>query len=62
MKYSGFPTTRCFPRRLEDAFKDDPQNAEWFYPPEERRGWQNAATMILGIVAWAVLIFILLRN
>lgn len=55
------PTTRSYPRRMEDAFPNDVENAQWFYPPERKRSLTNAALTIAGIVMWAVVIALLLK-
>jgi hypothetical protein len=35
--YEGWPTTRCYPRTLEEAFPKDPSNAEWLIRPQKKR-------------------------
>ena len=30
------PTTRKYPRTVEEAFPNGPAHAEWFFPPEEK--------------------------
>jgi hypothetical protein len=30
------PTVRKYPRTLEEAFPNGPENSEWFFPPEEK--------------------------
>lgn len=47
------PTTRCYPRRLEEAFQDKVANAEWFYPPERNTHTRHILLGLLGIVMWA---------
>lgn len=49
----GWPTTRCFPRTMLDAFPDDAENAQWFYPPEQR--WQDKVYFYLGVLFWVVI-------
>lgn len=51
----GWPTTRCFPRRLPDAFPDDAENAQWWYPPEQR--WQDKVYFAIGVILWVVIGF-----
>ena len=50
------PTTRCYPRTLEEAFPNTIERAEWFYPPEARRLtvvewllWSIALSMWIGL-------------
>ena len=46
------PTTRCYPRTIEEAFPDSIERTQWWYPPE--RSW-NAWDVIfttLGIILW----------
>ena len=46
----GWPTTRCYPRTLAEAFPNDPANYEWFYPPEKNDSHANTA--VLGVALW----------
>lgn len=56
--YEGWPTTRCFPRTMNEAFPDDVENAEWWYPPEQR--WQDKVFMTFSVWLWiAVAIFLM---
>lgn len=55
------PTVRKYPRRLEDAFRDPVQHAQWFYPPERKRGLVNAAMAIAGIAMWIAALVLLLK-
>ena len=61
-KYEGWPTTRCFPRRMEEAFPNDASNAEWFYPPERSRGWHNAVVGIAGVMMWVAICYLILKS
>lgn len=61
-KQYGWPTTRCFARTTEDAFKHLGCDPEWFFPPEKHRGWGNAVMMIAGIMLWVGLIYLLLKG
>jgi hypothetical protein len=51
--YEGWPTTRCFPRTTNEAFRDDVDNAKWWYPPEKT--WQDRALFWTGMFLWGVL-------
>ena len=52
------PTTRCYPRTLEEAFKDDVRNAQWWFPPKYERGvlgyltWLGAVCLWVGLLYW----------
>jgi hypothetical protein len=46
----GWPTSRCFPRTLKDAFRDDPENARWWYPP--KRSTMDKILITLGVFMW----------
>lgn len=50
-KKYGWPTTRCYPRTLNEAFPNDIENARWWYPPEQR--WQDKVFFAIAIVIWA---------
>lgn len=52
-KNYGWPTTRCYPRTTREAFPDDIENAQWWYPPEQR--WQDKVFFWAAIFIWAVL-------
>ena len=52
-KYQGSPTTRTFPRSVNDAFRDV-NNSEWFYPPENT--WMDRTMYWTGIAMWVGLI------
>lgn len=56
-KRYGWPTTRCFPRTMKDAFKDDPENAQWWFPPERHTNWTNAVMWITGVMLWVSLAY-----
>ena len=47
----GWPTSRCFPRTLKDAFKDDPENTKWWFPPP-KRNTIDKVVMAVGIAIW----------
>ena len=47
----GWPTTRCYPRTTRDAFPNDIENAQWWYPPERN----PMGLTIAAIVLWAVI-------
>jgi hypothetical protein len=46
----GCPTTRCFPRTTDDAFRHLGDGMESFYPPEQR--WQDKAYLAIGVCMW----------
>ena len=55
----GCPTTRCFPRTADDAFRHLGTDTEWWFPPEQR--WQDKLFFTLGVCVWIVLGFYLWR-
>lgn len=55
------PTTRCYPRRLEDAFPDKVANAEWFYPPERSTHARDIILGALGCALWVATLYLLTR-
>lgn len=61
-KYTGWPTTRCYPRTMDEAFKHLGCNPEWFYPPEKHPSWGNAIMFIAGIMLWVMLIYWFVKN
>lgn len=55
------PTTRSYPRRLSDAFKDDAEQAQWFYPPERKRNLSSILLSVAGIAMWIGALVLMLR-
>lgn len=55
----GWPTTRMYPRTLSSAFPKDPQNYEWFFPPEKNTSVANIVMAMVGLCLWAVALFLL---
>lgn len=49
-KKYGWPTTRCYPRTLKEAFPNDIENAQWWFPPEQR--WQDKVFFVVGVIIW----------
>lgn len=49
----GWPTTRCFPRTTDDAFRHLGDGMESFYPPEQR--WQDKMLLAVGVCAWVAI-------
>ena len=45
----GWPTTRCYPRTTQEAFKDA-EYVEWWFPPENNM--RNIVLTTLGVAAW----------
>jgi hypothetical protein len=58
--YEGWPTTRRFPRTMNEAFPDDAANAKWWYPPEQR--WQDKLFMTLCVWLWIALATFLVKD
>lgn len=56
------PTTRCYPRRLEDAFRDPIEQAQWFYPPERNTLLRDILLGAIGIVLWVGTGYLLMKG
>lgn len=61
-KRYGWPTTRCFPRTMDDAFKHLGCDPEWFYPPEKNHTWGGAVMWIAGFMMWVALAYYFAKN
>lgn len=55
-KYVGCPTTRMYPRTLDEAFPNTRERAEWFHPPEKQKltvaemlMWSASVSMWIGL-------------
>ncbi len=51
-EFRGTPTTRMYPRTIEEAFPNSLERAEWFYPPERTTTWKDVAVFVVGAVLW----------
>ena len=61
--YEGWPTTRCYPRSLAEAFPNSLDRAEWFYPPEKEP--PSVVGMLLwsaGVSMWIGLAYLFANN
>lgn len=58
-KHYGWPTSRCYPRTMEDAFKHLGCDPEWFFPPEKQHNWQNTTMLAVAIWMWIGLVYYL---
>lgn len=56
------PTTRCYPRTMTDAFKDDIENSKWFYPPEKNHSLMNVVTAGIGLCMWVGIAYLFVKN
>ena len=56
------PTTRCYPRRLEDAFRDPVAESQWFYPPERNTHLRDIALGVIGCVLWVGIGYLLVKG
>jgi hypothetical protein len=45
----GWPTTRCFARTTQEAFKDG-EYIEWFFPPE--KNVRGIVFVVTGVILW----------
>lgn len=61
-KKYGWPTTRCYPRTMEDAFKHLGCDPEWFYPPEKQYTWGGAILWVAGFMMWVALAYWFAKN
>ena len=50
IKFTGHPTTRLYPRTLDEAFPNSADRAQWFYPPEK----PPMTVLELLMTTWAV--------
>ena len=53
------PTTRRYPRTIEEAFPDSIERAEWFYPPERHWTFWDYALTATGVFIWIQLAYYL---
>jgi len=53
----GWPTTRCYPRTTEEAFKHLGCDPEWFHPPEKNDSPMNALVLACAIWMWVGLAY-----
>ena len=51
-EFRGTPTTRTFPRTIEEAFPNSLERANWWYPPERTTTWKDVAVFVVGAVLW----------
>lgn len=55
------PTTRCYPRRMDEAFQNSAEQAQWFYPPERKRNFASILLSVAGIAVWIGAIVLLIK-
>lgn len=55
------PTTRRYPRRMEEAFHDPIANAQWFYPPERNTALNDIVMGAIGIVLWVCIAYLIVK-
>ena len=56
------PTTRRYPRTLEEAFPNTVDRAKWFYPPEKNRTLSNLVLGGLGLCMWVGIAYLVSKN
>jgi hypothetical protein len=61
-EFCGTPTTRVYPRSIEEAFPNSIERAQWFYPPEKTTGWKDVAVFVIGAVLWIGLAYFLSKD
>lgn len=55
--FEGTPTTRCYPRTMDEAFPNDVDRAKWWYPPEKHWTVGEILMLLAGLCLWAVLAY-----
>lgn len=61
--YEGWPTTRCYPRSLAEAFPNSLDRAEWWYPPEkEPLNVVEALMWSAGVSMWISIAYLFANN
>ena len=50
--YEGWPTTRCYPRTLAEAFPRDPENYVWFHKHQREKGKLELTMLSVGFWIW----------
>jgi hypothetical protein len=58
-EFKGTPTTRMYPRSLDEAFPNDPARFQWFYPPEKNLSPANIIMGISALALWVLILFLL---
>lgn len=56
------PTTRRYPRTIEEAFPDTIERTQWWYPPERKWNVWDAVMMGIGVALWIQLAYYLSAN
>jgi hypothetical protein len=51
------PTTRRYPRSMDEAFQRDVTRAQWFYPPEVPYTFGDVVLTSAGIALWVCLAY-----
>jgi len=57
MKQTSNPTTRCYPRTMDEAFPNDIDRAQWWYPPEKKWTVTEVLMLLAGLCIWAALAY-----
>lgn len=56
------PTFKRFPRTLAEAFPEDADAAQWFYPPERQYWGLSSLVGWAGVLGFLALIIFLLKD
>lgn len=56
------PTTRCYPRTMDEAFPNDVERAEWFYPPEREVTVVSVVLGGTGLCMWLGFAYLFAKN
>ena len=51
-QFIGWPTTRCYPRTMLEAFPNSVDAAQWWHPPERHIGILEIALWGVGVCFW----------
>lgn len=60
-EFRGTPTTRCYPRTLQEAFPHSTDRAQWFYPPERHFTWGSFFYALFGFMLWGAVAYIFME-
>lgn len=51
------PTSRRYPRTMDEAFPNDVDRAKWWYPPERTWTVSEVLFLIAGLLIWISLAY-----
>lgn len=62
MKKESNPTTRMYPRTMDEAFPNDVDRAQWLYPPEKHWTIAEILLAIVGVALWIGLAYYFVKD